>query len=87
MALNTYFSQSSNADVFANRPTTANAGDMYFATDTGSIYRFNGTAWQAFSNISAGTFANLPSSPVAGQLYKFTDSPYSDAYYNGTTIP
>ena len=78
------------ADVAANKPTIANIGDLYYATDTGVSFRYNGTTWQAFANtsafnaISAGTFANLPSSPVSGQLYKFTDSIYTDAVYNGT---
>ena len=79
------------ADVAANKPTLANLGDLYYATDTGVSYRYNGTTWQAFATtsvfnlVSAGTFANLPSSPVAGQIYKLTDSIYTDAVYNGTS--
>jgi len=50
MALNTYFSQSSNADVIANLPATANAGDMYYCTDSPYVCRYSGSAWQYFLN-------------------------------------
>ena len=50
-----------NADVFANLPTTANAGDLYYCTDSSYVCRYNGTAWQYFLN---GTLVTPP--PTTG---------------------
>jgi len=44
------FNTISTVDVFANLPSSANAGDIYWSTDNGLMYRYTGTAWQAFYN-------------------------------------
>jgi len=71
------------ADVAANRPTLANIGDLYYATDTGVSYRYNGTTWQGFANTSTavvpfqqGTTASKPAASAsnAGAKYYATDS-------------
>ena len=83
----------STADVLANRPTTANLGDQYWATDTNAVYRFNGTSWVAAglvtsgnSNVQYGPTSSVPAAgTAAGYQYVCTDSPYT-FISNGTIM-
>lgn len=61
----------------AQRPVAsmANAGSLYFATDTPAFYYSNGTAWIAptIANLSSGTFASRPAFGNTGHFYFSTD--------------
>ena len=51
------------ADTFANRPTVAATGAVYIATDTGSMYRYNGTTWSSIGGggiSGSGTINKIP---------------------------
>jgi hypothetical protein len=47
------------ADVLANRPTPGVVGRLFFATDTGEIYRDNGTTWDLAAASRDGLAAHL----------------------------
>lgn len=47
------------ADVLANRPTAGVVGRLFFATDTGEIYRDNGTTWDLAAASRDGLAAHL----------------------------
>lgn len=51
------------ADTFANRPTVAATGAVYIATDTGNMYRYNGTTWTSIGGggiSGSGTINKIP---------------------------
>jgi len=75
-------------DTLANRPAAGTSGRYYFATDTGSFYADNGTAWVALSSAAGGTGA----SPLAGSLAQtsvyLTDDTFSlDAVACNLIVP
>jgi hypothetical protein len=64
----------------AARPAAANAGRIYYATDTDILYRDSGSAWQAIS-LGGGT-AN-PGSPATNDRFFRTDLGL-EIMYDGT---
>ena len=51
------------ADTFANRPTVAATGAVYIATDTGAMYRYNGSSWASIGGggiAGSGTINKIP---------------------------
>jgi hypothetical protein len=81
------------ADTFANRPTVAATGAVYIATDTGSMYRYNGTAWTSIGGggvSGTGTATYIPywssSSALATTTLTFTTGGgYPTTTISGTT--
>lgn len=81
------------ADTFANRPTVAATGAVYIATDTGSMYRYNGTAWTSIGGggiSGTGTATYIPywssSSALGTTTLTFTTGGgYPTTTISGTT--
>lgn len=61
---------------FAARPAASSAGRLYFASDTGVLYRDNGSGWDLYSAgaVSKGAFGSRPAAGTAGRLYLPTDA-------------
>jgi len=57
--------------VFSSRPSAASAGDghVYFATDTGNLYRSNGTTWTQIATLSGTPSSAIGSSEL---IYRYT---------------
>jgi hypothetical protein len=81
------------ADTFANRPTVAATGAVYIATDTGSMYRYNGSAWTSIGGggvSGSGTATYIPywssTSALASTTLTFTTGGgYPTTTISGTT--
>ena len=61
----------------ASRPTTSIWGSLYFTTDTGQAFWYDGAAalWNEITLYPQQyTFSSLPGSPVAGMQSVITDS-------------
>ena len=52
--LNTKNTPSIAADVAANRPATAATGALYISTDTNTLERWDGAAWQSIGGGGGG---------------------------------
>lgn len=54
-------------DILANRPTASIKGRLFFATDTSTWYRDNGTSWNAI--ITGGSAINFSDNdPIVGAI-------------------
>lgn len=81
------------ADTFANRPAVAATGAVYIATDTGSMYRYNGSAWTSIGGggvSGSGTATYIPywssSSALGSTTLTFTTGGgYPTTTISGTT--
>lgn len=71
------------ADVLANRPTAGVVGRLFFATDTGEIYRDNGTTWDLAAASRDGLAAHLAETAQAHKVY-FGSANFAGP--NGVTI-
>jgi hypothetical protein len=77
------------ADTFANRPAVAATGAVYIATDTGSMYRYNGSAWTSIGGggvSGSGTATYIPYWTSASALGSTTLTFTTGGGYPTTTI-
>ena len=65
-----------NYCTYANLPATATSGDLGFATDRLTLYRWDGTAWQPITlYVSSGAIGDIPTAGNLpnGSIYHATD--------------
>lgn len=60
------------ADVIANIPAASYAGRIFYATDTGNVYRDTGTAWVLIAPIPNATPVSMALGLTHGQLLNFS---------------
>lgn len=58
-------------DVIASRPAAAYAGRIFYASDTGNVYRDNGTTWDLIAPIPNATPESHALGMTHGQLLNF----------------
>jgi hypothetical protein len=57
------------SDIFANRPTTADTGTLFVATDTGAIYSYTGAGWTNVTTGGGGGTPGIDDVLAVGQLF------------------
>lgn len=77
-------------DTYALFPTSQNeVGDLAYATDRKTLYRWNGAAWQPITIYSgSGTAANIPGAATLpdGSLYYETDTALTKQIQGGVWV-
>lgn len=82
--------ESFGAGLFADRPTPesafgqANFGVMYYATDTGILYRWNGSSWSILSGRAVNSTTTTSNNPIGG-TYCSVDVP-ANSFRVGTIV-